>query len=69
MAPAPVTYPQNSKSDAKNTTDELPPSYAPPTRAVRRANVRPHTNPVIEAGHIRARDEVKFTLTFKVATR
>ncbi|KAN0106717.1 hypothetical protein V8E51_009593 [Hyaloscypha variabilis] len=34
-----------------------PPQYAPPTNTVSRPRHRPHTNPVIEAGNIRARDE------------
>ena len=34
-----------------------PPSYAPPARTTKAAQHPPHTNPVIEAAHVRARDE------------
>ncbi|KAK9257505.1 hypothetical protein V1519DRAFT_151868, partial [Lipomyces tetrasporus] len=36
-----------------DSKDKELPAYAPPSHR------RPHTNPVIEAGHIRARDEVR----------
>jgi hypothetical protein len=59
--PPPTKAPMNLPRDTK--AQDLPPQYTPPTRTARRTNVRPHTNPVIEAGHIRARDEVKITFT------
>lgn len=49
-------------------TQDLPPQYAPPTTSPprqRRQPLKPHTNAVIQAGHVRARDEVRFTLPFK----
>jgi hypothetical protein len=39
-----------------------PPPFAPPSNSVG-AWRRPHTNAVIEAGNVRAQDEVRFTLT------
>ena len=36
----------------------LPPAYAPPASISSRSRHRPHTNAVIEAGNVRARDEV-----------
>ena len=38
--------------------------YSPPlANTMSRPRRRPHTNAVIEAGNVRARDEVRFTLT------
>ena len=37
--------------------------YAPPVNTMSGPRRRPHTNAVIEAGNVRARDEVRFTLT------
>lgn len=48
--------PIHSKCDQELPPSYAPPSYAPPSRSVQRR--RPHTNPVIEAANIRARDEV-----------
>ena len=39
-----------------------PPPYAPPTSTVYRQQHRTHTNAVIEAGHVRSRDEVRIFL-------
>lgn len=64
--PAPSSPNAPVANAAKNAQSQAPayspPPYAPP------ANIngsggprrRPHTNPVIEAGHVRARDEVRF---------
>ena len=38
-------------------------SAPPPYAAMSASRHRPYTNAVIEAGHVRARDEVRFTLT------
>ena len=59
----PVNHPQgvkgsNGSNDAQPPAYN-PPAYAPPTSTVGRPRHRPHTNPVIEAGNIRARDEVR----------
>jgi hypothetical protein len=50
------------KQDAKdnNNTTYDPPPYAPPKNTARAVQRRPHTNAVVEAGHVRARDEVCF---------
>jgi len=50
-------------SNTKHINDEelpayAPPSYQPPKQRANRAQRRPHTNAIIEAGHVRARDEV-----------
>jgi hypothetical protein len=50
--------PLNDAKDSKNATYD-PPPYAPP-KALRASQHRTHTNAVIEAGHVRARDEVSF---------
>lgn len=39
---------------------DAPPSYAPVAQTMSRAQHSPHTNAIIEAGHVRARDEVRF---------
>jgi hypothetical protein len=61
-----MTDPVDSK-DAKGQVNDPPaydpPSYVPPVGRTAIARRRPHTNPVIEAGNIRARDEVGFTLS------
>lgn len=36
-----------------------PPPYAPPESSIAPRSLKPHTNVVIEAGHVRARDEVR----------
>lgn len=36
-----------------------PPTYAPPAQSANRQPRRAHTNAVIQAGHVRARDEVR----------
>jgi hypothetical protein len=57
--------PHDSKGSAppgQKVPDDAPPSYAPshppPAQDMRQVSRRPHTNPVIVAGQIRARDEV-----------
>ena len=65
--PAP-TAPQPQAQSLKHGTDSkndqphnyAPPSYPPPN-ASRTTAIRPHTNQVIEAAKVRARDEVRFT--------
>jgi len=61
-----MTDPVDSK-DAKRQVDDppayAPPSYAPPVNHTAVARRRPHRNPVIDAGNIRARDEVGSTLS------
>jgi len=57
--------PASSTTDSENSTNALPPAYAPPSFAPPSGphpgsgiiNRRYHTNPVIEAAHVRARDE------------
>jgi hypothetical protein len=56
------TSPSNPKmgpGEAKNPTYS-PPVYAPPVGAMGATHRRHHSNAVIEAGHVRARDEVGF---------
>jgi hypothetical protein len=61
--------PVPSKSNPANQSKESktqaysPPPYAPPVNSVSGSRRRPHTNAVIEAGNIRARDEVRLTPT------
>jgi hypothetical protein len=44
--------------------EEHPPPYAPPVRATNGARRHPvHMNAVIQAANVRARDEVRYTLT------
>jgi len=56
--PAPVADTKNTKVPA-----DAPPAYAPPAYHMSRSQHRPHTNAVIEAARVRARDEVRFNLT------
>jgi hypothetical protein len=57
-----VDHTAEAKAPAYTPPPYAPP-YSPPANALAHFNRRPHTNPVIEAGHVRARDEVRFTLT------
>lgn len=60
--PAPsMSKPTQSSKDAQSQAYS-PPPYAPPTNRGSGAQVRPHTNTVTEAAHVRARDEVRFQL-------
>jgi hypothetical protein len=58
--------PKDSEPQAQKAPNYAPPSYPPsyptPSQDTRMASRRPHTNPVIEAAHIRARDEVRLAL-------
>lgn len=58
---------RSTKADAKSTqpsdVDDMPPAYAPPPYATAQQSTsmflrRAHSNPVIDAANIRARDEV-----------
>lgn len=66
--PAPPSPPAPSMSKPGDHTQETnapaysPPPYAPPAQTVHRQQHRPYTNPVIEAGHVRARDEQQMQL-------
>lgn len=62
--PVPVTSP--SPSDAKEAQAPIysPPPYAPPPETTTTMQHRPHTNPIIQAGHVRARDEVRFLFMY-----
>jgi hypothetical protein len=51
----------NHTKETKMRTD-APPTYNQSSQAVTRPRHRHHTNAVIEAGLIRARDEVRFAL-------
>jgi hypothetical protein len=65
-APAASTSRMPPQVDNKATmapSYSLPP-YAPPTSGPSRPQHRHHTNPVIEAGKVRARDEVCSSLTY-----
>ena len=54
-APAPKSAPQA----AAQTPDYAPPSYPPPVQGASRATaIYRHTNQVVEAGKVRAKDEV-----------
>lgn len=70
--PDSVNHPRDSKAHADAVPADAPPSYAPPSHpppassSVRRQH-HPHTNPVIQAGQVRARDEVRFILDSVVA--
>ena len=64
---APPSYPPpnhsvDSKKDTKSSNGAAPgfaaPKYPPPNRATHQATAHHHTNQVIEAGKVRARDEV-----------
>lgn len=61
--PKSTQYGSDSKGSTSNGQSNMPPtyappSYAPPSQSSTRALHRPHTNKVIEAARIRARDEV-----------
>ena len=56
-----MPIPVNHSKEAKTQVDP-PPLYAPPANTMSRSQRRPHTNAVIQAGNVRARDEVRFTL-------
>ena len=65
--------PQVKPPDPKQASDSnnfQPPAYAPPSHppptsgASRERAIRHHTNPVIEAAKVRARDEVRFAFCF-----
>lgn len=55
----PNRYDHNPVPPKSNPVNQAlsPPSYPPPATTVSGARRRPHTNVVIEAGHVRARDE------------
>ncbi|WPH04411.1 Hypothetical protein R9X50_00730200 [Acrodontium crateriforme] len=60
--PSSTQYGSDSKGTTSNGQSSVPPlyappSYAPPSQSSTRALRRPHTNKVIEAARIRARDE------------
>lgn len=56
---------KKAKATKEAKVDDNPPPYAPPpARATNgRARHRPHTNAIIEAANVRARDEVRYTPT------
>jgi hypothetical protein len=61
--PDSVNYSRDTKTSNDAAPADLPPSYAPPSHPPPASNsarrqYRPHTNPVIQAGQVRARDEV-----------
>ena len=58
----PMKHPPETKTQLYS-----PPAYAPPANPTVGLRRRPHTNVVIEAGNVRARDEARFTLTSLVA--
>ncbi len=63
--PSPVGSAKNTKdTKASRPPDYSPPLYTPPGNTLPQTRGRPHThtNIVIEAGNIRARDEVRLTL-------
>lgn len=60
-----TTHPVDSKQDGNGNSTQppgyAPPSYPPPASgASRERAIHHHTNQVIEAGKVRARDEVRF---------
>lgn len=57
---------QGNDSKDKPLLAYAPPSYLPPSQNASMALRRPHTNPVIEAEHVRARDEVRLALTLYI---
>jgi hypothetical protein len=63
---SPVDHKSKSLNDAKDSKSQTydPPPYAPP-KTLRPTQHRPHTNAVIEAGLVRARDEVGFPQALK----
>ena len=54
----------NDSEQGKKLPAFAPPSYPPPIQGASVAPHRPHTNLVIEAAHVRARDEVRLTLVY-----
>ena len=65
----PVTQTKGSKESrdshippASMPSSNMPPPYTPPVNNVSGSRRRQHTNAVIEAGHVRARDEVRLFL-------
>lgn len=68
MSASPNNGDAKNKEAAKDTNEKAklafdPPPYAPPATTVARATHRHHTNAVIEAGHVRARDEASWIRT------
>jgi hypothetical protein len=59
--PEKYSRPNISSSKEGSKTKVFSPSHAQPVKTVVGQRHRHHTNAVIEAGHIRARDEVRFT--------
>ena len=57
-----MSKPVTHTKDPKMQVHSPPPQYPPTETRTRLWNI-PHTNAVIEAGNLRARDEVHFTLT------
>lgn len=72
--PAPAIATPKQANSAKDSSEQhndtkdrglpayAPPAYPPPSQSASMALHRPHTNAVIEAGHARARDEVRLLL-------
>lgn len=58
-APPQGAPPHHYTKDSKAQSSYDPPAYAPPRSTAGASRRRPHTNQVIEAGNIRARDEVR----------
>jgi hypothetical protein len=65
-----ISKPPNDTKEAKlpayspsKDTSSYAPSYSAPANTTSITRFRPHTNQVIEAGHIRARDEVGLMLS------
>jgi hypothetical protein len=58
-APPPYAPPPKNAPSGKNAP---PATFANPASNMRAVQHRPHTNPVIEAGHVRSRDEVCYIL-------
>jgi hypothetical protein len=74
LIPADSHRGDEAKILADHTPKYAPPSYAPPTHArpAQSANGAPrraHTNAVIQAGHVRARDEVRLLLRSSIRVR
>lgn len=65
---SPVPSMSNPADHAKETKMQVysPPPYAPPANTVRGARRPVHMNAVIEAGNVRARDEVALPSHFSV---
>jgi hypothetical protein len=62
---SPVPSMSNPVNHIKETKTQIhaSPPYAPLAKTMSGPRRRPHTNAVIEAGNVRARDEVRSTLT------